>query len=106
MLNKYFKFTLIFLILAELFSIFAWGLPQFNLICFGVILAMTLVLSLIKLEYGIYLAFTVDGSRRMKKAVAIHVILLTGREQNEKNNRNISNSGLLYDGWACNGSSG
>ncbi len=58
MLNKYFKFTLIFLILAELFSIFAWGLPQFNLICFSVILAITLVLSLIKLEYGIYLAFT------------------------------------------------
>ena len=55
-MHNYFKTTLIFLILAELLSIFAWALPSFNLACFGVILLITLILSLKKLEYGLYIA--------------------------------------------------
>jgi O-antigen ligase len=51
-----FKTTLVFLILAEILSIFAWILPEFNLVTFLVILVVTLVLSLKKLEYGIYIA--------------------------------------------------
>lgn len=50
--------TLLFIILAELLSIFAWVFPQFNLVCFGVILLLTFILSLKKLRYGIYIAFT------------------------------------------------
>jgi len=49
--------TFLFLILAELLSIFAWFFPQFNLICFGVILVLVFILALKKLQYGIYIAF-------------------------------------------------
>ena len=51
-----FRTTLLFLVFLELLSIFAWRLPQFNLICFGVILFITLVLSIKKLAYGLYIA--------------------------------------------------
>jgi len=51
------KTTFIFLILAEILSFFGWMLPEFNLICFFVILFLALILSLKKLEYGIYILF-------------------------------------------------
>lgn len=56
--KNYFRSTLIFLIFTELLSIFAWILPAFNLAVFSVILLITLILSLKKLEYGIFIAFT------------------------------------------------
>jgi len=49
------KKTLLFLILAELLSLFGWFLPQFNMVAFFVILFITLILSLRKLEYGLYI---------------------------------------------------
>ncbi|MFH1890371.1 MAG: O-antigen ligase family protein [Candidatus Kuenenbacteria bacterium] len=54
--NGIFLTTMLFLIFFELLSIFAWGLPEFNGIVFGVIVLLTFVLSLKKLEYGIYIA--------------------------------------------------
>ena len=54
--KNYFRTTLIFLIFSELLSIFAWLLPEFNLAAFLFVLAITLVLSLKKLEYGILIA--------------------------------------------------
>ena len=58
MINKnLFKLTFLFLILAELLSFFGWLLPEFNTICFFVILFLTLILSLKKLEYGLYIIF-------------------------------------------------
>ena len=56
--KKIFKITLLFLVFFELFSFFGWLLPQFNSITFLVILAAVLVLSLYKLEYGIYILLT------------------------------------------------
>ncbi len=49
--------TFLFLILAELLSFFAWFFPQFNLICFVVILLLIFILALKKLNYGLYIAF-------------------------------------------------
>ncbi len=51
--HKIFKYTLIFLIFLELLSFFGWLLPDFNTICFFIILLITLILSLEKLEYGV-----------------------------------------------------
>ncbi|OGG87456.1 hypothetical protein A3B87_02100 [Candidatus Kuenenbacteria bacterium RIFCSPHIGHO2_02_FULL_39_13] len=56
--RNYFRTTLIFLIFSELLSIFAWLLPEFNLAVFLFILAITLILSLKKLEYGILIAWS------------------------------------------------
>lgn len=53
--NKYFKIALIFIILLEILSYFGYLYPIFNKICFFVILFFFLVLSLKKLEYGIYI---------------------------------------------------
>jgi len=53
---NYFKTTIIFLILTELLSVFAWQLPVLNLICFSIIVFFTLILSLKKLESGIFIA--------------------------------------------------
>lgn len=56
LLNKnIFKLTFLFLILTELFSFFGWLLPEFGYLCFFTILLLTLVLSIKKLEYGIYI---------------------------------------------------
>lgn len=54
----YFRTAFIFVILIELLSLFAWFLPWFNLVCFGVILIITLILSLQELKYGIFIALT------------------------------------------------
>lgn len=54
--KSYFKTTLIFLILAELLSIFAWALPGFSSISFAVILLITLILALKRLSSGILVA--------------------------------------------------
>lgn len=53
--NKYFKNSLIFIVLAELFSIFGYLYPVFNTACFIVICLIVLILSLKKIEYGIYI---------------------------------------------------
>ncbi|MBU4360567.1 O-antigen ligase family protein, partial [Patescibacteria group bacterium] len=50
-----FKTTFLFIILAEILSFFGWLLLDFNTICFFVILFLCLILSLVKLEYGIYI---------------------------------------------------
>ncbi len=55
-LNKnIFKLTFLFLVLTELFSFFGWLLPEFGYLCFFTIIFLTLVLSIKKLEYGIYI---------------------------------------------------
>ena len=58
MSKNYFKTALFFIILRELLSIFAWSLPFFNTVCFAVIIGLTLILSLKKLRYGLYIVFT------------------------------------------------
>lgn len=55
---KYFRLTLIFLILAEIFSFCAFLYPIFNKICFVSILLLTLIVSLNNLGNGIYILFT------------------------------------------------
>jgi hypothetical protein len=56
LLNKHiFKLTFLFLVLTELLSFFGWLLPEFGYLCFFTILLLTLVLSIKKLEYGIYI---------------------------------------------------
>lgn len=52
---RYFKTTILFLILAEIFSFCAFLHPTFNKACFMAILILALILSLEKLEYGIYI---------------------------------------------------
>ncbi|MFH1610855.1 MAG: O-antigen ligase family protein [Patescibacteria group bacterium] len=55
-LNKnIFKLTFLFVILTELFSFFGWLLPEFGYLCFFAIMLLTLVLSIKRLEYGIYI---------------------------------------------------
>ena len=55
MINRdLFKLSFLFIVLAELLSFFGWLVPSFNVVVFFVILFLTLVLSLKKLEYGIY----------------------------------------------------
>ncbi|MFH0856755.1 MAG: hypothetical protein V1860_02565, partial [bacterium] len=54
-MKKYFRLTLLFLILAEIFSFFGFLYSVFNKICFLAILIITLALCLKKLEYGIYI---------------------------------------------------
>ncbi len=49
--------TFLFLVLTELLSFFAWLFPQFNLVCFVIILLLVLILALKKLSYGLYIAF-------------------------------------------------
>ena len=52
-----FKLTFIFLVFVELLSFFGWLLPEFGIVCFFVILLLTLILSLKNLEYGLYILF-------------------------------------------------
>ena len=53
--GKYFKTSLLFILFALILSFFAYFFPLFNKVAFFVILALTLVLTLEKLEYGIYI---------------------------------------------------
>jgi O-antigen ligase len=53
--NKTFKTTLLFIIFLELLSFCAYAYPTFNKTAFLIILLVTLILSLIKLEYGLYI---------------------------------------------------
>ncbi len=54
-MSKYFRLTILFLILAEIFSFCGFLYPVFNKACFFAILILALILSLEKLEYGIYI---------------------------------------------------
>lgn len=51
-----FRKTIIFLILLELLSIFAWQLPAFNLVCSLVILGLVFILALKNLSAGLLIA--------------------------------------------------
>ncbi len=51
-----FKNTFLLIFLTELLSLFAFLLPDFNSIAFLLILLLILILSIIKLDYGIYAA--------------------------------------------------
>ena len=53
--NKIFKQTFLFIVLAELLSLCGYLLPDFNKIAFLIIVALTLILSLYKLEYGVWI---------------------------------------------------
>lgn len=53
--GKIFKITFLFILLAELFSFFGYLLPTFNKAAFLIIALVALVLSLYKLEYGIWI---------------------------------------------------
>lgn len=53
--GKYFKTSLLFLSFALILSFIAYFFPLFNKAAFFVILALTLILTLEKLEYGLYI---------------------------------------------------
>ena len=53
--GKYFKTSLLFIFFALTLSFVAYFFPLFNKVAFFVILAMALILTLEKLEYGIYI---------------------------------------------------
>lgn len=53
--NKTFKLTFLFIFLAELLSLCGYLLPDFNKIGFFIIVITALILSLYKLEYGLYI---------------------------------------------------
>jgi len=53
--EKYFKTSLLFISFALILSFIAYFFPLFNKVAFFVILGLTLVLTLEKLEYGIYI---------------------------------------------------
>ncbi|MFA5413713.1 MAG: O-antigen ligase family protein [Patescibacteria group bacterium] len=53
--GKYFKTSLLFISFALILSFFAYFFPLFNKVAFFVILGLTLILTLEKLEYGIYI---------------------------------------------------
>ncbi len=52
-----FRTTFLFIFLAELLSIFSYLVPDFNAVCFFVITALSLILSITKLEYGLAILF-------------------------------------------------
>jgi len=54
--NKTFKSALIFIVFAELLSLCGFLLPSFMTVSFVVIMILFLVLTLYKLEYGLYIA--------------------------------------------------
>lgn len=56
--NKIFRQTFLFIFLAELFSLLGYLLPEFNKIGFLIIASLALILSLIKLEYGLWMLLT------------------------------------------------
>jgi O-antigen ligase len=53
--GKYFKTSLLFISLVLILSFIAYFFPLFNKVAFFVILALTLILTLEKLEYGLYI---------------------------------------------------
>ncbi len=53
--GKYFKTSLLFISFALVLSFIAYFFPLFNKVAFFVILALTLILTLEKLEYGLYI---------------------------------------------------
>jgi O-antigen ligase len=53
-INRKFYLILGFIFLAELFSIFSFLFPKFQIFVFSTIILLTLILSLQKLEYGLY----------------------------------------------------
>lgn len=55
--NRKFYLILGFIFLAELFSLFGYLLSDFNKISFFIIVLLTIILSLIKLEYGLWILF-------------------------------------------------
>ena len=54
--SKIFRLSLLLIFLAELLSLFGFLLPGFNTAAFGGILVLVLILSIIKLDYGVYIA--------------------------------------------------
>ncbi|MFC1615363.1 hypothetical protein ACFL2L_01040 [Patescibacteria group bacterium] len=52
---KYFRLTILFLILTEIFSFCGFLYSDFNKMCFLAIILITIILSLKKMEYGIYI---------------------------------------------------
>jgi hypothetical protein len=56
--KKYFKLSLIILFFIEILSFLAWNFNLINTITFTLILIITLVLSLKKIEYGLYIVLT------------------------------------------------
>ncbi len=55
--NRKFTLILAFIFLAELFSLFGYLLSDFNKIGFFIIVLLTIIASLIKLEYGLWILF-------------------------------------------------
>jgi O-antigen ligase len=53
--SKVFKIPFLVIFLAELFSLFGYLLPTYNTVCFLVIVTLTLILSLYKFEYGLWI---------------------------------------------------
>lgn len=53
--KKTFKYTFLFIFLAELFSFFGYLLPAFNKAAFLIIALVALILSLYKMEYGVWI---------------------------------------------------
>src|SRR3989344_8184169 len=56
--GKTFQWIFLLIILAELLSLTVYLLPQLNQAAFFIILGITLILALIKLDYGIYIVLT------------------------------------------------
>lgn len=65
LLNPLFKRVLLFIILAELLSLCGFLVPEFNSVAFFVIILLTLILALYKLDYGLWivLAELIIGSK-------------------------------------------
>ncbi len=58
MFNNIFRKTLLFIVLAELLSLSGFLVSEFNSIVFFTIVIITLILSLCKLEYGLWIVLT------------------------------------------------
>jgi O-antigen ligase len=56
--GKYFKISFLFIALALILSFSAYFFPLFNKVAFFVVLGLTLILTLEKLEYGLYILLT------------------------------------------------
>lgn len=85
-----FRSTFLFIFLAELLSIFSYLVPDFNAVCFFVICALVIVLTTVKLEYGLailfaelfigskgYLFFYTLGTSTISIRIAIWVIIMS-----------------------------
>lgn len=54
--RKIFRITFLLLFLTELFSLYAWSYPVFNNVTFTVIIAVTFIIALIRLDIALYIA--------------------------------------------------